>query len=152
MPTSSSFSRAENSLTSPISSTTEGAFSPSEEKSKSSEIVLDSCTLAQGTVEGTSKKIQSPTTDDSKDIVKEAPENNLVAAKEPADDDKTKEEPLQEITKEKSHSEITTKVIEESSSTLEVSETHTSKVEESKITLEQTVTVSETSSEKVIEL
>ena len=56
------------------------------------------------------------------------------------------------VTKEKGHSEITTKVIEESSSTLEVSETHTSKVEESKIRLEQTVTVSETSSEKVIEL
>merc|ERR1711879_1035251 len=102
IPTSSSFSRADNSLTSPISSTTEGAFSPSEEKSKSSEIVLDSCTLAQGTVEGTSKKILSPTTDDSKDIVKEDSENNIVATKG-TDDIKTKEE----------NSEITTKVIEE---------------------------------------
>ena len=67
---------------------------------------------------------------------------NHIFIPEGTDDIKTKEENF----------EITTKVIEESSSTLEVSETHTSKVEESKITLEQTVTVSETSSEKVIEL
>ena len=67
---------------------------------------------------------------------------NHIFIPEGTDDIKTKEE----------NSEITTKVIEESSSTLEVSETHTSKVEESKIRLEQTVTVSETSSEKVIEL
>ena len=51
-----------------------------------------------------------------------------------------------------SQSETTTKVIEESSSTLEVSEKHTSKVEASKITLEQTVTVAETGSETIVTL
>ena len=52
----------------------------------------------------------------------------------------------------KSQSETTTKVIEESSSTLEVSEKHTSKVEASKITLEQTVSVAETGSETIVTL
>merc|ERR1711874_700991 len=48
--TSGSFAKSEPSVTSPTkSSSTEGAITPSiEEKSKTSEIVLDPCTLAQG--------------------------------------------------------------------------------------------------------
>ena len=95
IPTSSSFSKGDNSLASP-SSTTEGAISPSiEEKSKSSEIVLDPCTLAQGfedlaqkgikVVEGKKAKglheAQSPT-DDTVERPKEVEGQESVETKE----------------------------------------------------------------------
>ena len=51
-----------------------------------------------------------------------------------------------------SSSELKTTVIEESSSTIEVSEKNTSKVEESKITIEQKVIVAEQSTERVVTL
>ena len=51
-----------------------------------------------------------------------------------------------------SSSDLKTTVIEESSSTIEVSEKNTSKVEESKITIEQKVIVAEQSTERVVTL
>ena len=60
IPTSSSFSKGDTSLTSP-SSTTEGAVSPSIEDKSKSELVLDPCTLAQGFEELTQKGLKVKT-------------------------------------------------------------------------------------------
>ena len=63
------------------------------------------------------------------------------------------EEPQSEPQAESgSSSDLKTTVIEESSSTVEVSEKNTSKVEESKITIEQRVIVAEQSTERVVTL